>query len=87
MPASFGKPITAMGTANNTLMALASGRSSSTARAASGSPTGIRNIAQHVDDLAVIRSCWADGLNHVGSVCQMNTGDRFWPAGRRWARG
>src|SRR5262249_30252448 len=27
-----------------------------------------------VDDLAVIRSCYADGLNHVGSVCQMNTG-------------
>jgi hypothetical protein len=27
-----------------------------------------------VDDLCVIRSCWADGLNHVGSVCQMNTG-------------
>ncbi|HEU0009890.1 MAG TPA: DUF1501 domain-containing protein, partial [Verrucomicrobiae bacterium] len=23
----------------------------------------------------VIRSCFADGLNHVGSVCQMNTGD------------
>ena len=22
----------------------------------------------------MIRSCWADGLNHVGSVCQMNTG-------------
>jgi hypothetical protein len=32
------------------------------------------NVAQHVDDLCVIRSCWADGLNHVGSVCQMNTG-------------
>ncbi len=31
-------------------------------------------IAAHVDDLAVIRSCWADGLNHVGSVRQMNTG-------------
>lgn len=30
--------------------------------------------AQHADDLCVIRSCWADGLNHVGSVCQMNTG-------------
>ena len=27
-----------------------------------------------MDDIAVIRSCWADGLNHVGSVCQMNTG-------------
>src|SRR5256885_15626017 len=31
-------------------------------------------IAGCVDDLAVIRSCHADGLNHVGSVCQMNTG-------------
>ena len=28
------------------------------------------NIAQHVDDMAVIRSCWADGLNHVGSVAR-----------------
>ena len=43
-------------------------------KAAFGFPTGIRNIAEHADDLAVIRSCWADGLNHVGSVCQMNTG-------------
>jgi hypothetical protein len=74
MPASFGKVITAMGTAGNTLM---------------GSPrtwkqygeSGIwvsdwyPHIAQHVDDIAVLRSCWADGLNHVGSVCQMNTGD------------
>ena len=51
-----------------------SARSSSTARAASGSPTGYPHIAEHVDDLAVIRSCWADGLNHVGWVCQMNTG-------------
>ena len=25
-------------------------------------------------DMAMFRSCWADGLNHVGSVCQMNTG-------------
>ncbi len=32
------------------------------------------HVAEHVDDIAVIRSCWADGLNHVGSVCQMNTG-------------
>jgi len=32
------------------------------------------HIATCVDRLAVIRSCWADGLNHVGSVRQMNTG-------------
>lgn len=33
------------------------------------------HIAQHVDDLAVIRSCQSDAVNHVGGVCQMNTGD------------
>lgn len=31
-------------------------------------------IAEHVDDLAVIRSCWSDGVNHVGANRQMNTG-------------
>ncbi len=31
-------------------------------------------IATCVDDMAVIRSCWADGLTHVSSVCEMNTG-------------
>lgn len=74
MPASFGKPITAMGTGGNSLM---------------GSPRQWKqhgqsglwvsdwypHVARHVDDLAVLRSCWANGLNHVGSVCQMNTGD------------
>ncbi len=37
-------------------------------------------IATCVDDLAVIRSCWSNGLNHVGGVCQMNTGSTL--AGR-----
>lgn len=32
------------------------------------------HVGEHVDDICFIRSCWADGLNHVGSVCQMNTG-------------
>jgi hypothetical protein len=32
------------------------------------------HTAQHVDDLAVIRSCWGNGLNHSNGVCQMNTG-------------
>jgi Protein of unknown function (DUF1501) len=31
-------------------------------------------IAKHTDDITVIRSCWADGINHSGGVCQMNTG-------------
>ncbi|MBI4902165.1 MAG: DUF1501 domain-containing protein [Acidobacteria bacterium] len=74
MPASFGRPITAMGTANNTLM---------------GSPRNWKqhgkggiwiselypHVAQHADKIAVLRSCQSDGLNHAGGVGQMNTGD------------
>ncbi len=73
LPESFGRPITAMGTASNTLMP------SQRAWKQHGE-SGLwvsdwyPHIAQHADDLAVIRSCWADGLNHVGSVSQMNTG-------------
>ena len=32
------------------------------------------HMAGRADDLAVVRSCWADGINHSGGVCQMNTG-------------
>ena len=32
------------------------------------------HMATRADDLAVVRSCWADGINHSGGVCQMNTG-------------
>lgn len=32
------------------------------------------HIATCADDLAVIRSCWADGINHSSGICQMNTG-------------
>jgi hypothetical protein len=32
------------------------------------------NIARHVDDMTVIRSCWTDGINHLGSVTEMNSG-------------
>lgn len=74
MPESFGRPITAMGTANNTIMP-----SKRTFRQHGQSGIWISDwyphIAKYADDLAILRSCWADGLNHVGSVCQMNTGD------------
>ncbi len=32
------------------------------------------HLATCVDDLAIIRSCWTNGINHSGGVCQMNTG-------------
>ncbi len=73
MPASFGKPITAMGTASNTLMG-----TKRTFKQYGQSGMWVSDwyphTAEHVDDFSIIRSCWADGLNHVGSVCQMNTG-------------
>ncbi len=74
MPASFGRPITAMGTANNSLMP---SKHKFQNYGQSGIPVSdwYPNIAQHVDEMTVIRSVWANGLNHVGSVCQMNTGD------------
>src|SRR5437763_189401 len=74
MPASFGKVITAMGTASNSIMP-------SKRKFQQHGQSGIwvsdwlPHLSKHVDRLAVFNSCWADGLNHVGSVCQMNTGD------------
>ena len=32
------------------------------------------HTATCADDLAVIRSCWGDGINHSSGICQMNTG-------------
>jgi hypothetical protein len=32
------------------------------------------HVAEHADELAVIRSCWTDGINHLGGVTEMNTG-------------
>ncbi len=34
----------------------------------------IPHIGACLDDIAVIRSCVTDGINHSGGVCQMNTG-------------
>jgi hypothetical protein len=31
-------------------------------------------LARHADDLAVVRSCWADSVNHPQAVYQMGTG-------------
>ncbi|MGD9720957.1 MAG: DUF1501 domain-containing protein [Pirellulales bacterium] len=74
LPDSFERPQTAMGrTAYTPLLA-------SQRKFAQHGQSGIwvsdwyPEIATCVDDLAVIRSCHAEGLNHVGGLCQMNTG-------------
>jgi hypothetical protein len=74
LPASYGKLITAMGTANNAIMG-SPRKWKQHGQAGTWVSDWYPKIANHVDDIAVLRSCWANGLNHVGSVCQMNTGD------------
>jgi hypothetical protein len=73
LPESYGKPITPMGVTGNAL--LATKRTfKKYGQAGIDVSDWYPHIAQHADRLCVVRSCWADGLNHVGSVCQMNTG-------------
>ncbi|MBY0457569.1 MAG: DUF1501 domain-containing protein [Gemmataceae bacterium] len=73
LPASFGKVITPMGTGGNNLLA-------SKRKFAKHGTCGmdvsdwLPHMARCADDFTLLRACWADGLNHVGSVCQMNTG-------------
>src|SRR5437588_154849 len=74
LPGSFKRPVTAMGrTAYTPLLAT---RRKFKKHRQSGTLVSdwYPEIATCVDDIAVVRSCRADGLNHVGSVCQMNTG-------------
>ncbi len=78
MPDSFGRPITAGGdtlerSASNTLMP-----SRRTWKRYGQSGIWVSDwytrIAQHVDDIAVLRSCWSDGISHLPANSQMNTG-------------
>lgn len=79
LPSSFREPITAMGEKRAPL--LASPRRW-TRHGESGLPASdwIPHIGTCMDDIAVIRSCWTNGINHAGGVCQMNTCINF--AGR-----
>ena len=74
LPDSFERPMTAMGkTAYTPLLA-----SRRTFKQHGDSGLWVSDwypeIARHADKLALVRSCHADGLNHVGGICQMNTG-------------
>ena len=73
LPESFKRPITAMGEAESPL--LASPRLwRRHGQAGTWVSDWLPHTAECVDDIAVIRSCWTNGINHSGGVCQMNTG-------------
>ncbi len=73
LPDSFKRPVTAMGEVNSPLLA-----SQRTWKQYGQSGTWVSDwlphTAQCVDDIAVLRGCWTNGINHAGGVCQMNTG-------------
>ena len=73
LPESIERVITPMGVSENPLLPT---RRRWQRYGESGLPVSdwYPNVGRHADKLCVIRSCRADGLNHVGSVCQMNTG-------------
>jgi hypothetical protein len=73
LPSSFREPLTAMGEKNSPLLA-------SKRNWARYGESGLEisdwfpHVAQHADDLAVIRSCYGEGINHSGGCNLMNTG-------------
>jgi hypothetical protein len=73
LPSSIERVITPMGVTENPLLA-------SKRKWQRYGQSGLEisdwypHVGECADDLCLVRSCWADGLNHVGSVCQMNTG-------------
>ena len=73
LPPSFGKVFTSMGVGGNSLLA-SRRKFEQHGQAGTWVSDWYPHVAEVVDDIALVRSCWADGVNHVGSVCQMNTG-------------
>ena len=74
LPGSFKRPVTAMGRTSSTPLLACNRKFAKHGESGIWVSDWYPEIATCVDDIAVIRSCKADGLNHVGSVCQMNTG-------------
>ena len=73
LPASFGPIITAMGEYGAPLLA-SKRKWSRCGQSGLWMSDWVPHQHAIADDIAVIRSCWTDGINHAGGVCQMNTG-------------
>ena len=73
IPESFGKVITAMGETGSPLLA-SKRKWQQHGESGLWISDWLPHIAGCADDLAVIRSCWSNGINHAGGVAQMNTG-------------
>ena len=79
LPDSFGRVITAMGEFDSPVLA-SKRKWKQHGESGLWVSDWLPHMATKADDFAVIRSCWTNGINHSGGVCQMNTGSQF--AGR-----
>src|SRR5439155_13289492 len=74
LPGSFQPPVTAMGRTAFTPLLGSKRKFKQHEQSGMWVSDWYPEIATCVDDIAFLKGCYADGLNHVGSVCQMNTG-------------
>ncbi len=72
LPSSFKEPILAMGEMGATLLP-SQRKWKRHGQSGLWASDWIPHIAECMDDIAVLRSCWTNGINHAGGVCQMNT--------------
>ncbi len=72
LPEGFKEPITAMGEKGSPLLP-APRTWKQHGQSGLWASEWMPHIATCMDDIAVIRSCWTNGINHSGGVCQMNT--------------
>lgn len=79
IPESFGRVITAMGEFDSPILP-SKRKWKQHGQSGLWISDWLPHIAEVADELAVIRSCWTNGINHSGGICQMNTGSQF--AGR-----
>lgn len=73
LPSSLKRPVTAMGEAESPLLA-SKRKWQQYGESGTWVSDWLPHTAQCVDDIAVLRGCWTNGINHAGGVCQMNTG-------------
>lgn len=79
LPKSFKRVITAMGEIESPLLA-SQRKWKQHGECGTWVSDWLPHTAECVDDIAVLRGCWSNGINHSGGVCQMNTGSTL--AGR-----
>jgi len=76
VPSSFKVPITAMGEYGAPILG-SKRKWKQHGQSGLWMSDWLPHTSKMADELAVIKSCVSDGINHAGGVCQMNTGSVF----------